>query len=67
MSNLNPQEKIYNYTLVDYGNKSPLALINHQSQVNFNKKVFKFTEDEAHKLNYALAVNGAGKRYVRSD
>ena len=67
MSNLNPQEKLYNYNLVDYGKKVPLALITKDSQVNCNEKVFQFTEDEAYKLNYAFALNRISKRYVKAD
>tara|TARA_B100002019_G_C20853509_1_gene395784 strand:- start:307 stop:540 length:234 start_codon:yes stop_codon:yes gene_type:complete len=67
MSNLNSQEKLYNYNLVDYGKKVPLALITKDSQVNCNEKVFQFTEDEAYKLNYAFALNRSDKRYVRAD
>ena len=67
MSNLNSQEKLYNYNLVDYGKKVPLALITKDSQVNCNEKVFQFTEDEAYKLNYAFAINRSDKRYVRAD
>jgi hypothetical protein len=67
MNNLNPQEKLYNYNLVDYGKKVPLALITKDSQVNCNEKLFQFTENEAHNLNYAFAINRSDKRYVRSD
>ena len=66
MSNLNPQEKLYNYNLVDYGKKVPLALITKDSQVNCNEKVFKFTESEAHDLNKSFVLNRANKRYVRT-
>jgi len=67
MNNLNPQEKLYNYNLVDYGKKVPLALITKDSQVNCNEKVFRFTNDEAHELNYAFALNRISKRYVKAD
>ena len=65
MKNPNTEEKLYNYNLVDYGKKVPLALITKDSKVNYNEKIFRFTESESHDLNYAFAVNRAGKRYVR--
>ena len=65
MNNLNTQEKVCIYNLVDYGKKVPLALITKDSKVNYNEKIFRFTESEAHDLNYAFALNRAGKRYVR--
>ena len=69
MNNLNSEEKVYDYTLVDYGKKVPLALITKDSKVNWNTKVFRFSEKEAHDLNMAFArerFSRAGKRYVKS-
>jgi hypothetical protein len=65
MNNLNTEEKVGDYNLVDYGKKVPLALITKESKVNSNQKVFRFTDKEAHDLNYAFALNRAGKRYVK--
>ena len=65
MRPINLKEKVYDYSLIDYGNKVPLALITKESKPKYNPKVFKFTEREAHDLNYALALNGAGKRYIK--
>ena len=67
MRAINLTEKVYDYSLIDYGKKIPLALITRQSKPNYNPKVFKFTETEAQDLNYAFALNRAGKRYVKSN
>ena len=65
MNNPNTKEKVFNYNLVDYGKKVPLALITKESKPNPTGKIFRFTEKEAHDLNYAFALNRAGKRYVK--
>ena len=67
MNNLNTEEKLYNYNLVDHDTKIPLALITKDSQVNCTEKVFRFTESQAHDLNYALTLNRTGKRYVKAN
>ena len=68
MNDLNTEEKVCNYNLVEYGKKVPLALITKDSKLNWNTKVFRFSEEEAHDLNMEFArarFSRAGKRYVR--
>tara|TARA_R110000824_G_scaffold20817_10_gene78031 strand:+ start:1474 stop:1650 length:177 start_codon:yes stop_codon:yes gene_type:complete len=48
----------YSYQLIDYGKPysewKPI-------------KIAKLTSGEAHQLNYALALNGTTKRYIKND
>ena len=52
--------KTYKYTLIEYG----------ESRRDIERlkpvKKTKLTVQEAHDLNYALALNGSTKRYVKS-